>query len=99
MALLVTLELPPGHDAPNRRTTRSGARAKADAPDTPLVRFCRALDEAGVLDDVEIAVPGDHARAAQLLAVREAVPDGGESSASAARSRRSTNASKRPRPT
>ena len=34
------------------------------APDTPLVRFCRALDEAGVLDAVEIAVPGDRARAA-----------------------------------
>ena len=42
----------------------------------PLVRFCRALDEAGVLDDVEIAVPGDPARAAQLLALREAVPAG-----------------------
>ncbi len=32
------------------------------------------LDAAGVLDDVEIAVPGDRARAAQLLALREAVP-------------------------
>ena len=41
---------------------------------TALGRFCRALDEAGVLDDVQIAVPGDGARAAQLLAVREAVP-------------------------
>jgi D-lactate dehydrogenase (cytochrome) len=38
------------------------------------VRFCRLLDEAGVLDEVEIAVPGDRARAAQLIALREAVP-------------------------
>ena len=40
------------------------------------MRFCRALDQAGVLDDVAIAVPGDPARAAQLLALREAVPAG-----------------------
>ena len=32
------------------------------------------LADAGVFDAVEIAVPGDAARAAQLLAVREAVP-------------------------
>ena len=32
------------------------------------------LADAGVLDAVEIAVPGDDGRAAQLLAVREAVP-------------------------
>ena len=38
------------------------------------MRFCRALDEAGVLDRVEIAVPGDRAREQQLLALREAVP-------------------------
>jgi D-lactate dehydrogenase (cytochrome) len=75
IALLVTLELPAG-------TTTAGAfdeigRAReAGAPDTPLVRFCRALDKAGVLDRVEIAVPGDRARERQLLALREAVPAG-----------------------
>jgi D-lactate dehydrogenase (cytochrome) len=42
--------------------------------DGPLARFCRTLASEGVLDDVEIAVPGDDARAAQLLAFREAVP-------------------------
>ena len=47
-----------------RRSTRLGARVESTAPDTPLVRFCRLLDEAGVLDEVEIAVPGDTARAA-----------------------------------
>src|SRR5262249_52104789 len=36
----------------------------------------RMLDEEGVLDDVEIAVPGNAVRARQLLAVREAVPAG-----------------------
>jgi D-lactate dehydrogenase (cytochrome) len=73
MALLMTLELP---------STMSGARAyeeigrarEPDTPDGPLVRFCRLLDAFGVLDDAEVAVPGDLSRANQLLAVREAVP-------------------------
>src|SRR6185295_7884618 len=73
IALLVTLELPAKTTA-ERAYDEIGRAREADAPDTPLVRFCRALDRAGVLDDVEIAVPGDRARAAQLLAVREAVP-------------------------
>jgi D-lactate dehydrogenase (cytochrome) len=73
MALLVTLELPPDTTS-QRAFDEIGNARESTAPDTPLVRFCRALDRAGVLDEVEIAVPGDHARAAQLLAVREAVP-------------------------
>src|SRR5262245_618991 len=73
IALLVTLELPPGTTAA-RAYDEIGAAREASAPDTPLVRFCRTLRRAGVLDDVEIAVPGDRGRAAQLLAVREAVP-------------------------
>jgi D-lactate dehydrogenase (cytochrome) len=73
MALLVTIELPP--DTTGAQAYEQIGRAREPtAPDTPLACFCRALDEAGALDDVEIAVPGDHARAAQLLAVREAVP-------------------------
>jgi len=73
MALLVTLELPRDTDAA-RAYDEIGRARDSFAPDTPLVRLCRAFDRAGVLDEVEIAVPGDHARAAQLLAVREAVP-------------------------
>jgi D-lactate dehydrogenase (cytochrome) len=73
MALLVTLELPPDTDAA-RAYDEIGRAREPGAHDTPLVRFCRELDRAGVLDEVEVAVPGDHARAAQLLAVREAVP-------------------------
>ena len=47
-----------------------------DAPDTPLIRFCRVLDRHGVLEDTELALPGDRKRAEQLLGVREAVPAG-----------------------
>jgi D-lactate dehydrogenase (cytochrome) len=75
MALLVTLELPL-EMTPELAYDEIGRARDPAAPDTPLVRFCRTLDRAGVLDDVEIAVPGDYARAAQLLAVREAVPAG-----------------------
>lgn len=73
IALLVTLELPPGTRA-DRAFDEIGRATDPDAPDTPLVRFCRLLAEAGVLDSVEIAVPGDRARADQLLKLREAVP-------------------------
>jgi D-lactate dehydrogenase (cytochrome) len=75
IALLVTLELAPDM-TPARAFDEIGRAREADAPDTALVRFCRALDEAGVLDQVDIAVPGDRAREQQLLALREAVPAG-----------------------
>ena len=58
MALLVTLELP----------------GNAAAQDDVLARFAGLLAHAGALDHVEIAAPGERGRAAQLLAVREAVP-------------------------
>jgi D-lactate dehydrogenase (cytochrome) len=74
MAMLVTLELNPAM-TPAQAFDEIGRARERAAPDTPLVRFCRALEAAGVLDSVEIAVPGDTARAAQLLAVREAVPE------------------------
>jgi D-lactate dehydrogenase (cytochrome) len=73
LALLVTLELPPGLPA-ERAFDEIGSAADADAPDTPLVRFSRLLAGAGVLDVAQLAVPGDRTRALQLLAVREAVP-------------------------
>jgi D-lactate dehydrogenase (cytochrome) len=75
IALLVTLELQA--DMTASRAFDDIARAREpNATDAPLVRFCRALDDAGVLDRVEIAVPGDAARQRQLLALREAVPAG-----------------------
>ena len=73
IGLLVTIELPAGM-ASAQAFDEIGRAREAGARDTPLMRFCRALDEAGVLDEVEIAVPGDRARADQLVAVREAVP-------------------------
>jgi D-lactate dehydrogenase (cytochrome) len=84
MALLVTLELPANTRGSAKASPDMAAQAfdeigrarEPNAPDTALVRFCRALDEAGVLDRVEIAVPGDAAREHQLLALREAVPAG-----------------------
>jgi D-lactate dehydrogenase (cytochrome) len=73
-ALLITLELAP--DMTSERAFDEIGRARdSAAPRTPLVRLCRALDAAGVLDDVEIAVPGDLSRAVQMLALREAVPE------------------------
>ncbi len=75
IALLITLELPSSMDS-GRAFDEIGRARELNAPDTALVRFCRALDDAGVLDRVEIAVPGDTARAHQLLALREAVPAG-----------------------
>jgi D-lactate dehydrogenase (cytochrome) len=75
MALLVTLELPSSTTAAQAFDEIARAR-EPDAPDTPLIRLCRALDAAGVLDRVDIAVPGDRAREQQLLALREAVPAG-----------------------
>jgi D-lactate dehydrogenase (cytochrome) len=72
LALLVTLELPAGTRS-DQAFEQIGRAADSDAPDTPIVRFCSMLSNAGVQDDVEIAVPGDAPRARQLLAVREAV--------------------------
>jgi D-lactate dehydrogenase (cytochrome) len=73
MALLVTLELPAGTSG-DRAYEDIGNAREPEAPDSPLRRFCRLLDAAGVLDQVDVAVPGDHTRTNQLLAVREAVP-------------------------
>jgi D-lactate dehydrogenase (cytochrome) len=75
IALLVTIELDASMTSA-QAFDEIGRGRDPGAPDTPLVRFCRALDEVGVLDSVEIAVPGDRAREQQLLALREAVPAG-----------------------
>ncbi|MYK89607.1 MAG: FAD-binding oxidoreductase [Acidobacteria bacterium] len=75
-ALLAQVELPPGAaPTPGAAYDEIGGALAADAPDTPLVRLCRLLADAGVLDDAEIALPGDR-RQAHLTAMREAVPEG-----------------------
>ena len=74
IALLVQLELAGG-------TTGEDAYAQiAAAPEpggdaTPLGLFCRLLDQAGVLDHVDVAVPGDLARAQQFFDFRESAPE------------------------
>jgi D-lactate dehydrogenase (cytochrome) len=73
MALLVGLELPSDFGSDRAFDELGGVRERG-APDTALSMFSRMLADAGVLDDVEIAVPGDKARALQLAALREGVP-------------------------
>jgi D-lactate dehydrogenase (cytochrome) len=48
----------------------------AAAADSPLTRCCRLLERHGVLDDSEIALPGNRSRAAAFAELREAVPAG-----------------------
>lgn len=74
--LLAQVELP-ADAAPTPRAAyeQIGAALAGDAPDTPLVRLCRLLADAGVLERAEIALPGDR-RQGQLTAVREAAPEG-----------------------
>ena len=75
-ALLAQVELPADTGpTPGAAYDEIGGALAGDAPDTPLVRLCRLLAAAGVLDHAEIALPGDR-RQAQLTAVREAVPEG-----------------------
>ena len=85
------------HAAEDAFAGTSASRVSADAPDTPIVRFCRALDASRVLDAVEIAVPVPSTRrsAAQL---REAVPAAVNQRVGRARPR-SMGASRRPPPT
>ena len=77
VALLVQVELPVGAAAdPETAHTEIGGALAAGAPDTPLVRLCRLLADAALLDRTEIALPAEPRRQAQLAAVREAVPEG-----------------------
>src|SRR6185295_7980665 len=72
MALIVTVELPAGTTS-EQAFDDIGRAGDPGSPDTALGRFCRLLDQAGLMDDVQLAVPGDLGRAGQLRALREAV--------------------------
>ncbi len=75
VALLVQLEL--RHEiSPDEAYREIESALAADAPDTPLTRFCRLLDAHDALEATELALPGDRRRSAQLVAIREAVPAG-----------------------
>ena len=75
LALLVQLELNAGTDAA-QAFEQIQASLGSTTPDSPLGHFCRLLDRAGVLADAELTLPHDRRRAADLLALREAVPAG-----------------------
>jgi D-lactate dehydrogenase (cytochrome) len=70
--LLVHFDLAPSCTA--AQAYEQIATALEPDSDGPLVRFCRALEYRGLLDDTHVAAPGDDARAEQLFAIREAVP-------------------------
>ena len=84
LALLVQLELAAEVDAAAAFEQIQGALASV-GQDGPLGAFCRLLDRADVLADTELALPYDRRRAADFLAVREAVPAGVNQRISAAK--------------
>jgi D-lactate dehydrogenase (cytochrome) len=75
LALLVQLELRPDTDAAAAFDAIQASLDDASGAGR-LGRFCQLLDRSGLLADAELALPGDRRRAADLLAVREAVPAG-----------------------
>jgi D-lactate dehydrogenase (cytochrome) len=75
VGLIVQIELARAVGPDQAHAEIAGA-LEPNAPETPLVRLCRLFDRFGLLDSVEIAMPGDRRRAEQIFAVREAVPAG-----------------------
>ena len=79
VAMLVQLELPAdAATTPEAAYAEIGTALTVDAPDTPLTRLCRLLASMspGLLEASEIALPSEGRRQAQLIALREAVPEG-----------------------
>ncbi len=74
VVLLAQIEL--SDEALRRDLWSDLAAARESTDDTPLTRLCRLLDRHGVLETSEIVLPGDTARAAALVELREAVPAG-----------------------
>ncbi len=73
--LMVEIELTASAASGDLWSELASAR-DAGAADTALTRFCRLLDRHGVLEEAEIALPKERARAAQFAELREAVPAG-----------------------
>jgi D-lactate dehydrogenase (cytochrome) len=74
IALLVQIELPAGTTGEEAYSQIASA-LEPGGDSTPLGLFCRVLDEAGVLDHVDVAVPGDRSRAQQFFDFRESAPE------------------------
>jgi D-lactate dehydrogenase (cytochrome) len=75
VVLLIDLELPDTAGDAALWEQLASVRDR-DAAGSPLLNLCRILDRFGVLDDAEIALPGQRARAAAFAELREAVPAG-----------------------
>jgi D-lactate dehydrogenase (cytochrome) len=74
IALLIQLELAVGTTGEDAYDQIADAlEPGGDA--APLGLFCRLLNEAGVLEHVDVAVPGDQARAQQFFDFRESAPE------------------------
>jgi D-lactate dehydrogenase (cytochrome) len=74
IALLVQLELAAGTTG-GEAYDQIAAALEPGGDQVPLGLFCRLLDGEGVLDHVEVAVPGDTARAQQFFDFRESAPE------------------------
>jgi D-lactate dehydrogenase (cytochrome) len=74
-ALLFEIELPrPVIDGDVQDEVAAFVERRPDLPDTPVARLCTILERFGLLDDLELAFPGDPVRRAELVALREAAP-------------------------
>ena len=75
MALLAQVELPDDAIPTDRDAYDQIADAlNPRAADTPIVRLCRLIADAGLLGETELVLPQQGERRAQFLALREAVP-------------------------
>jgi D-lactate dehydrogenase (cytochrome) len=93
LVLLVQIELAPGTTAAEAYE-EIGRALDAGADDTPLTRFCRMLDEAGLLDRTELAMPGDRKRAEQFFEFRESAPEAVKHRVALAKERTGTDVEK-----
>ncbi len=78
--LLAQVEFPPGTTTEQVYDDVAGVADVGSASgrmlDSPVTRLCRVVAESDRLHATEIVAPGDAARVAALMALREAVPDG-----------------------
>jgi len=72
--LLVQIELPSGTGS-NHIHEQVAQFASAQAADGPITRLCHLLEDEDLLDNTEMATPGQRTRATELLSFREAVPE------------------------
>ena len=73
VVLLIDLDLA-DVSSPEDAWQQLAASLESGAADTALGRFCRLAAQHDLLDDIEVALPSDARRIANLTALREAVP-------------------------